>query len=229
MSIDLVSYLKDRYKEINLPSSDPGPVITIARETGCPGKTLSRCLTEALNKRCQDANKPTTWKWVGKEIFAEAAKELSLEPNEIKQVFEEKRSVFDEILSAQSRKFYQSDKKIRNTTGKIIRSMANDGNIIVLGRAGIVFTRDIAKSLHIFMEAPLEWRAARMSERHNLTPEDARKLAIEIDKRREQYREYFKGKNTDYTWFDVRFNCMTLKVEEMVDIILKMAEIKKII
>lgn len=228
MSINLVTYLKDRYQEIELKSTDPGPVITIAREMGCPGKCVSKLLTEALNARKEPSAKKHEWKWVGKEIFAEAAKELNLEPRTIKQVFEEKRGIVDEILSAQSSKYYKSDQKILNTTGKIIRSMANHGNVVVLGRGGIAFTRDIAKSLHIFLEAPLEWRATLLSEKHQLSLTEAKKYAQEIDKRREKYREFFKGKNNDYTWFDVRFNCMTSKPEEIVATIIKMAEARNL-
>lgn len=228
MSIDLVSYLKERHQEIDLKSTDPGPVITIAREMGCPGKRVAKLLTEVLNSRIKQCEKKHEWKWVGKEIFDETAKELGVETNQIKQVFEEKRNVLDEILSAQTSKYYKSDKKILNSTGKVIRSMANHGNVIVLGRGGIAFTRDIPKSLHIFLEGPLEWRASLISEKCNLKLAEAKKYAIEIDKKREQYREFFKGKNTDYTWFDVRFNCMTFKVEEIVDAIVKMMEVRKI-
>ncbi|HEX3006268.1 MAG TPA: cytidylate kinase family protein [Bacteroidales bacterium] len=229
MSIDLIRYLKDRYTEIDLKSSDPGPIITIAREMGCPGKCVARLLTQALNERKAFKTKSHEWKWVGKEIFGEAAKELNLEPNVVKQVFEEKRGMLDEILSAQSHKYYKSDHKILNTTGKIIQSMANHGNVVVVGRGGIAFTKHISKSLHIFLEAPLEWRAALVSEKYKLTIPEAKKYALEIDKRREMYREFFKGKNNDYTWFDLRLNCMTTKPEEIVEVIIKMAEVRNVI
>ena len=228
MSIDLVNYLKDRYQEIDLKIADPGPVITIAREMGCPGKCVAKLLTEALNARKAFTEKKHEWKWVGKELFAEAAKELNLEPRTVKQVFEEKRGILDEILSSQASKYYKSDHKILNTTGKIIRSMANHGNVIIVGRGGIAFTKDIPKSLHIYLEAPLDWRISLVSEKYKLTHDEAKKLIVETDKRREKYREFFKGKNTDYTWFDLRFNCMTSKSEEMVELIIKMAEIRKL-
>lgn len=228
MSINLVSYLKDRYQEIDLKTEDPGPVITIAREMGCPGKCIARLLTQTLNERKALTSKKHEWKWVGKEVFAEAAKELNLELNTVKQVFEEKRGMLDEILSAQQHRYYKSDHKILNTTGKVIRSMANHGNVIVVGRGGIAFTRDIQKSLHIYLEAPLDWRASRISEKYSLTLQEAKKYAQEIDKKRQQYRELFKGKNTDYTWFDIRFNCMTSTPEEIVEVILKMAQVRRL-
>lgn len=227
MKIDLVQYLTDRYHERHVSNSDPGPVITIARQTGCPGKKVAQQLTDILNQRFQKNYKP--WKWVGKEIFDEAAKELELPSDEVQKVFKEKRSIVDEILSSQSQKFYKNDRTVRKTIGQVIRSMANDGNVIIVGRGGVALTRDMQRSLHIYLEAPLQWRAAVISEKQCCTQAEALKYVKEIDKRREQYREYYEGKNTDYTWFDLHFNCMTIKVEEIVETIVKMMEIRKLI
>ena len=227
MKIDLVQYLKNHYQEQNTPNPDPGPIVTIARQTGCPGKKIAQQLSDALNSRSKKDTKKI-WKWVGKEIFDEAAKELQLEPEEVQKVFKEKRSIIDEIISSQSQKFYKNDRRVRKTIGKIIRSMANEGHIIILGRGGIALTRDITKSLHIYLEAPVEWRAALISEKQCCSQIEALKYIREIDKRRAQYREYYEGPNTDYTKFDLHFNCMTLKTEEIVEVIVKMMELRKL-
>ena len=229
MKIDLAQYMKDRYLELSKTSADPGPVVTIARETGCPGKKVAQKLTEALNQRIKQAGKREEWKWVGKEIFVEAAKELELDPEQVENVFKQKRNIIDQILSAQAHKFYKNDRTVLKTMGDVIRSMANDGNVIILGRGGVAITRDIAKSVHIFLEAPLEWRSLIISQKEDWTVEEAKKYAIETDKERNSYRDFYHGKNTDYTWYDARFNCMTLKVDEIVEEILKLMEIKKII
>lgn len=228
MKIDLVQYLKERYDERSIAITNAGPVVTIARETGCPGKKVAQLLSEKLNERYLKKDKKV-WKWIGKEVFDEAAKELDLEPEEVQKVFKEKRSIIDQIISSQSQKFYKSDSRVRKTIGKVIRSMANDGNVIIVGRGGVAITHDIERSIHIYLEAPLTWRAAVISEKHCCQQAEAIKYVIEIDKRRAQYREYFEGKNTDYTWFDIRLNCMTLKVEEIVDIIIKSMETRKLI
>lgn len=230
MTIDIVQYLKDRYLERNEISKDPGPVVTISREKGCPGKKVAQQLNDLLNLHLQQLKKKGEWKWVGKEVFAEAAKELNLETSEVTEVFKQtERNIIDQILRAQSSKFYKNDKSILKTIGQTIRSMANDGNVIILGRGGIALTRDIKRSLHIYLEAPLEWRASMISEKQSCSLEEGKKIAIEIDKRRTEYREYFQGKGNDYTWYDVRFNCMTLSVEEIAESILKLMETRKLI
>lgn len=229
MKIDLGEYLKERYNERSTETQNPGPVVTIARESGCPGKKIAELLNEKLNQRLAKEHKKEIWKWLGKEVFAEAAKELELEPEQIEDVFKHKRNVFDQLFSSQSHKYYKSDKVVRNTIGEVIRSMANDGHVIVLGRGGVAITHDIPKSLHIFLEAPLEWRALIISTKEGLSMEDAKKYCIETDKQREQYRDYYHGRGTDYTWYDVHFNCMTLTVDEIVEDIIRLMELKKLI
>ena len=126
-------------------------------------------------------------------------------------------------------KYYKSDRKIRNTVGRVIRNIGCEGHAVILGRGGVSICRDIPSSLHVNLEAPLEWRVLRVSEKDNLSLEDAEKLALEIDRKRQQFRDYFEGKNTDYTRFDITFNTMTLSVDEIVKIIVRAAEIRKLI
>jgi cytidylate kinase len=121
---------------------------------------------------------------------------------------------------AQSKDYYKSDLKIRTTIAKVIRKFANEGNAIIVGRGGVAITRDIPKSLHLYLEAPMEWRALRVAEKHNYTIEQARSYAHNIDKKRTQFRDYFQGKGNDYTRFDLKLNCMTLEIDEMLDIII---------
>ena len=112
---------------------------------------------------------------------------------------------------------------------KVIRNIACEGHAVIVGRGGVALTRDIANSLHINLEAPMEWRVLRVSEKHELSIEEAERYAKDIDKKRKQFREYFEGKNTDYTQFDLTFNCMTLSIEEIVKVILKAVEVRKLI
>jgi cytidylate kinase len=229
MKVDLVTYLTHHYKNEQL-KSEPGPVITISREYGCPAKLVAEKLTELINIKLSTHGSKEHWKWISKEILSEAAQELSMKPEEISYVFDyEQKGILDDILSSHSRKYYKNDKTIRQTIANVIRSFAVQGNIIIVGRGGVVIAKDIPRSLHINLEAPLEWRAVRTAAKYQLSLEQARKTAIETDKKRREFREYFAGKGTDYTRFDLTVNCMTLSVDEISEFILKIAEIRKLI
>jgi cytidylate kinase len=230
MKIDLSKYLKERYQETQSNQAFPGPVVTIARELGCPSKGVAICLIEKLNSMKYNYSKKTPWRWISKEILEESAKDLGVDLAEIQYVFDYKtHGILEDLLLSHSKKFYKSDRKIRGTIAKVIRNFADEGNAVIVGRGGVAITRDIPKSLHIKLEAPLEWRALRTSEKHNITIEQAKKYCLEIDKKREEFRDYFQGKGNDYTRFDMTFNCMTIDPEETAAIIIEALKIRKII
>ena len=150
----------------------------------------------------------------------ESAKELGVDSDSIQHVFDYKsRGVLEDLLLAQSKSFYKSDLKIRTTIAKVIRKFANEGNAIIVGRGGVAITRDIPLSLHLYLEAPLEWRALRVAEKHDFSIDQARSYAQSIDKKRSLFRDYFQGKGSDYTRFDIKFNCMTLEIDEIIEIV----------
>lgn len=220
MHIDLSKNLTDWYKEDLSKNIFPGPVITISREVGCPAKAIAASLTDSLNAIKKGQLKKHPWRWISKEILMESAKELQVDSTQIQHVFDYKsRGVLEDLLLAQSKDYYKSDQKIRTTIAKVIRKVANEGNAIIVGRGGVAITRDIPKSLHIFLEAPLEWRTIRVAEKMDCSIEKARSHAQNIDKKRTHFRDYFQGKGSDYTRFDIKLNCMTLEAQEIVDII----------
>ena len=230
MRIDISKYLTERYLDSVSKQEFEGPVVTISREYGCPGKKLAIGLTTRLNEIKSPRAKKTPWHWVSKEILAESARELGVNPEEIGFVFKyQTRTVMDEILSSYKKKYYQSERKIRATVSRVIRKIASDGNVIIVGRGGVAITRDMDKSFHVNLEAPLDWRALRVSEKHCMSIEEAKKYAMEIDKKRTEFRDYFHGKGSDYSRYDVTFNCMTLSIHNITEAIIKLMQLRELI
>lgn len=230
MQIDLSKYITDWYKEDLSKNIFPGPVLTISREVGCPAKRIASCVSESLNKQKKSKQKKHPWRWISKEILLESAKELQVDQSQIQHIFDYKsRGLLEDLLLAQSKDYYKSDQKIRTTIAKVIRRFANEGNAIIVGRGGVAITRDIPKSLHIFLEAPLEWRTIRIAEKMDCSIEQARSHAQSIDKKRSHFRDYFQGKGSDYTRFDLKLNCMTLETSEIVEIITGALKVKGLI
>jgi cytidylate kinase len=233
MSDILFNYLNRRLHEgrdENTTSREPGPVVTISRQSGCSARRLTQKLIEELNKRNHKKDDNREWDYINKELLEKAARELDVKPSEIAYVFKyQERNALGDIFASYANKYYKSDRKIRKTIADVIRSIAMEGKMIIIGRAGVVLTKDIPKSLHISLEAPLEWRSLMISERCDLSFADAKKSVIEMDKKRERFRESFEGRNTDYTWFDVVFNRMSLTENEIIEGIIRMMETKNLI
>ncbi|MBN1599065.1 MAG: cytidylate kinase-like family protein [Bacteroidales bacterium] len=223
--------MSGRLQDDSDKANNPGPVITISRQYGCPSRRIARDLTERLTeKMIVKGYENIRWKIITKEIMSDSARELEVDPAKIKYIFDyEQKGIIDDILSAHLYKYYKSDRAIRSTVGRVIRNIAEEGYAVIVGRGGVAITHDIPRSLHINLEAPLEWRTLRVSEKHDISLEEAEKYAKDIDRKRKQFREYFEGKNTDYTWFDLTFNCMTLTIDEIVQIILKAIDVRKLL
>lgn len=222
--------MSNRMQEDCSEKKEPGPVITISRLHGCPGNKVAKKLADELTLKMEvKGYKNLKWKIVSKEIISESARALNMEPQKIQYIFDyEQKGIIDDVFSSHLNKYYKSDRKIRNTVAKVIRNIACEGYAVIIGRAGVVIAHDIARSLHINLEAPEEWRILRISEKHSVSMEEAKRMVRETDKKRRQFREYFEGKNTDYLRFDLSFNCMTLSVDEIVSIIIRTAELKKL-
>jgi cytidylate kinase len=136
-----------------------------------PGKAdaqpgaLRKNLIEELNRRRHGRKNSKEWDYINKELLQKAARELNVKPSEIAYVFKyQERNALGDIFASYANKYYKSDRKIRKTIADVIRSIAIEGNIIIIGRAGVVLTKDIPGSLHISLEAPLEWRSLMISE-----------------------------------------------------------------
>ncbi|HPD95460.1 MAG: cytidylate kinase-like family protein [Bacteroidales bacterium] len=230
MSHDLIKYFSNRNSRTKQLLKEPGPVVTISREMGCPGTSVTSKLVQEINHRYKFKDEDL-WKWLEKDrVLKLASKLLGLPQEDIDYVFEAKRKgIMTEILQSMSMKYYKSDRRIQNTVKSVIRSEASKGRVVILGRGGVAITRDIPRSLHIHIEAPFEWRVLRVEEKYKFDTKAAEFYVKEIDKKREEVRTYFGGKDTDYTRFDITFNAMTISIDEMVDIIIHAMEVRDII
>lgn len=234
MSNVLLNYMKHRFNSETVVSKKKyikvGPVVSISREYGCPAKRLAEMLSSALNRIEQKNFSKHHWQWIAKEILDESAKELNLKSNMIREVVNKEDSgVVGDIVMSLSHKYYPGDYKVKKTIGEVIRSFAEHGHVIIVGRGGVSITKDIPDSLHINIQAPLEWRLNNVSKMHMISLVEARKKIQTIDAQRKMIREFFEGGKIDNSAFDVTFNYMTLDEEDIITTIIRLMESKDLI
>ena len=221
MGNTLLSYLNKRVGQVDQTGRDskqPGPVVTISREVGCCGIELANALRDKLHQ----AHHQDNWKVLSKEIFQVSAHELDLEPEKVAKIFKQfDRNAFDDILYTFREKRSISEKKVRNTVIEVIRSFAEDGHCIIVGRAGNVITAGIEKSLHIRLVAPPEFKIRTIMRKNQLGYNEAIKFIAEEEKDRQAYRKALTDKHTDLPEiFDLTFNRAQFDTDIIVDFIL---------
>lgn len=223
-----LKYMRERTgkrKSSGLDFYAPGPVITISREYGCPGRRIARKLSETLSEKNRRLGREVEWRWISKEIIEESARELKLSPSLIQDLSDYRtRGFFENLALFFSDEFYPGDVKIKNTIARFIFNAASEGNVVIVGRAGESITKNFEKSFHIKLQAPLDWRAQEVANTYGMSISEAKKEAFEMDRRRAQFRNYFEKDRPDIDFFDAFFNCATMSDEEIVEMIVIIAE-----
>ena len=169
-------------------------IINIGRQFGSGGKLVALKISETLGIPIYD-----------NELISKAADESGFS----KELFErsdEKRSIFNISSFFGSGRFgsaqnYVGDNELFKIQSEVIRNIASKGPAIFVGRCSNYILRD-ARCLDVFITAPIEDRIKRVSERLEISAEDARTRIGRQDRTRETYSNFFTfgnwGAATDY-------------------------------
>ena len=225
--INTTKYIEKRNKNKAEFTKEPGPVITISREYGCSGRNFAMHLAEKINSI---KNINHDWTWINKEVFVGTAEALNLKKEKILHIFEGKSiSTVDSIILSGDENYYKSDRIIQEKIIEIVRAFAESGNVIIIGLASAIITRDIEKSLHIRLHAPFEWRVKNTAKEKNISLRDTIKHAIKIDQNRKNLKKIFKNKKAYKELFDISFNVMTMPQDEIIDTVISVMKGRKMV
>lgn len=225
MPYDLLSYFEKRVSSSKTVKPKRAPFITISRQTGCNGNELAYQIIKSLKVR-----KNSDWKYINKEVLEESARKLKLDESKIKYVFDTKEKTHvDDILSALSNRYYKSDRIVRKTITDVLQHYAQEGNMIIVGRAGVATTKDFPGGLHIRLTAPYEWRIAALKKRKAFEHTDVAAFIQKHDQKKRKLIEHFCGQKISDIHFDLSFNCATFSKSQIVEFVLEAIRLKKMI
>ncbi|MCX5673318.1 MAG: cytidylate kinase-like family protein [Planctomycetota bacterium] len=162
-----------------------GPYITISRQCGCSGFTLALLLAEVLN---DDAPPGRAWKVFGREVLEQLATETNLATELVEKIRAKQPRLVLDFFRSFLGKNVPSGYEIRNRITTIIRGMAFDGYVIIVGQGGSGATTGIDNGLHIRLEAPEDWRAVEVAKSQGCSLPSA----LAIIRKREKEREYLR-------------------------------------
>ena len=166
--LTLVTYIHQKLDDMG-SKSEPGPYVTISREPGCEGYKVGDVLLEMLNKHDQQQR----WRLYKKEILRQLAQDTELAEEIIERERHAVPSLLKEFFRGMSKGNIPDGYEIRSKITTMVRAVAYQGYAIVIGQGGHAATTDIANGISVRLEAPKEWRALRVSERDNLSVDDA--------------------------------------------------------
>lgn len=196
-------------------------IINIGRQFGSGGKQVAMVLGEKLGIKVYD-----------NELISEASEKSGFSKT-ILQKNDENKSLFSMSGFFASTRYgivdnYNGDNEIFKIQSSVIREIAEkEESAIFVGRCADYILRDL-DCIDVFITAPLEARAKRVSERAGVSVEQAESICKKKDKHRETYYNYFTY--TDWgvaSNYDICIDSSVLGIEGTADMIINFAKLKE--
>lgn len=188
-------------------------IINIGRSFGSGGGYVGQAIGRKLGIPVYD-----------NELISKAAEEKGYS----KSLFagEEKRSLFSVSSFFASGRLshldsgYVNDNVMFQIQSEVIRSIAESGDAVIIGRCADYILRDM-KCLDVFVCAPMEFRIKRLVENEGLSPEEAEALMRRKDRTRETYYNYYTfGNWGQASNYDLCIDSSILGIEGTADFII---------
>jgi cytidylate kinase len=109
---------------------------------------------------------------------------------------------------------------------QIVRDLATQGNVIIVGRAGQVILRERDDTLHVHIAAPFDQRVETLTTRESINRREARARITASDRARRDYlRRYYHVSWTDPALYDLVINMDKITRATAVDLIVRAQEV----
>ncbi|MBI4387894.1 MAG: cytidylate kinase-like family protein [Candidatus Omnitrophica bacterium] len=190
----------------------PHPFVTISRQTGAGGITISGKLVEFLRENDQEATCP--WTVFDKDLVEHALNMHQLPQTLKKYMTEEKISemqgFFEELFG-----LHPSEWTLVHKVSETIYHLAEMGCSILVGRGAHMITRNLPYGVHARLIGSLEKRIAHIQDYYHLDRTQAIQLIHKEDHGRADYLKKHFGQNVDDPFlYDVVINTDFISYDE---------------
>lgn len=176
------------------------PTITISREFGCEAYPVAEQLRELLVKKSGE-----NWVLMDKALLEQVAGNHNLS-EEILQKLGEKNHFLDEMLATFSPR-WKSDKDYFRLLCRHIVSLADAGNVIIVGRGAAFITQAMKNCHHFRMFASQKYKMGSISRRLNISTDEAEKLIAAKQRQRDTFiRDFLDRDARDLSVYNLVFN-----------------------
>jgi cytidylate kinase len=156
----------------------PGRVLTLSRELGAGDTGFATTLAARLGLKAYD-----------RELLEREAVRLGVTEAELEKVDEQPAGLFQRWWPGSlHRRYFEA-------LGKLLAELAARGDVLLVGRGGNRFLRDLPGAFHVRLVAAPEVRVRRVMEHRWLREEPARQLIARSDGQRRRFYEGAFGAN----------------------------------
>lgn len=189
-------------------------VINIGRQFGCGGLEVARVLGQKLGIPVYD-----------NELITKAAQESGFSAALFKESDETRTSFsFRNWFGVNSSNDYTSQGGLFKIQSDTIKSIAEQGSAIIVGRCADYILRGNKNTLNVFLTASEESRIERISRREGISKENAEEMLKKKDKERADYYNYYTFGNWGVaSTYDLCLDSSKIGIEGTADLIIDFA------
>jgi cytidylate kinase len=202
------------------PEVKPVPFVTISRQAGAGGRAVARRLAARLNAVDPGELPWTVW---DNELVELVARDHHLPRRAVASLEDERPSWLELALgslsvSAGAEERHPDEVKVYHRVAQTIRSLAELGRVIIVGRGATFVTAGMPGGVHVRLVAPLDYRVDATAKTMSVSRDDAAKWVRDRDRNREAfYRRHWPGRPLTPESFTVTYNTAATSAERLVE------------
>lgn len=191
---------KDEDTASRIKARQARPTITISREFGCEAYPMAEYLKDLMEKKTGQA-----WVLMDKGLLEEVAKNHNLS-EEILRGLGEKTRLLDEMLATFSQR-WRSEKDHFRLLCRHMFSLAEKGNVILMGRGSSIITQPLQNCYHFRMFASQAFKVRSIARRLNISEAEAESCVEKKQKQRDAFiRDFLDQDARDMRFYHMIFN-----------------------
>jgi cytidylate kinase len=173
------------------------PFVTISRQYGCQGLSLSHQLVDMLNVRFRPS---IPWVAYDRELLEKVAEELHVRREILDGLDGRYRDAVTEFCDA-ILNLRMDESLVFRKLAELMRSLAVHGHAVLLGRGGYLLTQNLKNGFHIRLVAPREWRVERTAVLRQVNLEEAGHIVDQLQKERDRFIRTFFTQDPDRLFY----------------------------
>ncbi|HEY5513722.1 MAG TPA: cytidylate kinase-like family protein [Geomonas sp.] len=185
------------------------PTVTLTREFGCEGYPIAVKLQALLEQRSG-----ASWVVMDRALLETVAKDQHLSAQILENIGVRNRFL-DDMLSTFSHR-WKSDKDYYRLLCRQIVALAQEGNVILIGRGAAILTQEMGNCFHFRVVAPMRFKVGSIVARTHLPPDEAQDLVHDRQRQRDAFLKDFLGRDiADPTLYHLLFNNARFSAERI--------------
>lgn len=192
------------------------PFVTISREAGAGGSSLTSGLVDYLSKNDKISDCP--WALFDKDLAERVTEDIRLKGIENilpEENFSDIQTMFEELFG-----MHPTKREMAHNINRAILKLAGMGDIVIVGRGGFYITRHLKHGLHVRLIGSLAGRTKHMVNTYGLSIKQAEDYVKKEDAKRHDYiKKLFGVDINDPHNYDLLINTDHISIREAIELI----------